>query len=108
MKTPLHVGLAQSIHDTCRSKQLIQVMNRLGICISYDEMERIDFGLAENVIRRTETGKVPISPNIQQSMLVQGVMDNFDHEENTASGKGVKGAVMTPYLCCSEIPMIIS
>ena len=51
-------------------------------------MERIDFGLAENVIRRTETGKVPIPPNIQQSMLVQGVMDNFDHEENTASDKG--------------------
>ena len=37
---PLHFGISQGIQDKCRSKQLIQVFNRLGLCIIYDELER--------------------------------------------------------------------
>ena len=39
-KTPLHVSLCECVYDTCRSKALIQIKNRLLLCISYDEMER--------------------------------------------------------------------
>ena len=49
-KTPLH---AETIHDTCRSKKLINIMNHLGICISYDDMERIYTALANRVITET-------------------------------------------------------
>ena len=51
-KTPLHVSIAQSIHNECRSKKLIKIMNRLGISISYDELERIDFTLANRLLNR--------------------------------------------------------
>ena len=50
-KTPFHISLTEAIHDTCRSKTLIQIMNRLGLCISYDEMEKIDTGLAQRTIK---------------------------------------------------------
>ena len=48
-KVPLHIGNSQSIHDK-RSKQLIHVFNRLGLCISYNELERIDCSLASETI----------------------------------------------------------
>ena len=49
-KTPLHVALSVLIHDSSRSKKVIQIMNRLGLCMSYDELERIDIGLAKRTI----------------------------------------------------------
>ena len=66
-KTPLHTFIAQSIHDTCKSKKLIQIMNRLGLCIC---------------------NRVPIPKNITSSSIIHGATDNFDHEENTSSGIG--------------------
>ena len=41
------ISLTEAIHDTCKSKTLIQIMNQLGLCISYDEMEKIDTGFAQ-------------------------------------------------------------
>ena len=35
-KTPLHVLVAETIHDASRSKKVITLMNRLGLSISYD------------------------------------------------------------------------
>ena len=29
---------------------------------------------------------MPVPPSIKPSVLIQGAMDNFDHEENTSSG----------------------
>ena len=33
-KLPVHNSISKGIHDKCRSKQLIQVLNKLGLCIS--------------------------------------------------------------------------
>ena len=41
IKLPLHIGISQNIHDKCRSKQLIQVFNRFGLCISYSELKKV-------------------------------------------------------------------
>ena len=87
-KTPLHVSIAQSIHNECRSKKLIKIMNwLLGISISYDELERIDFTLANQLLNRLGEHRVPISNSIKKGLL-HGAMDNFDHIEDTKSGKG--------------------
>ena len=53
-KTPLHVSLALSIHDICRSKNLITNLNRLGLCVSYDEVERIYISLAQRTVMQQE------------------------------------------------------
>ena len=57
-KTPLHLSLCESIHDTCRSKELITIMNRLGLCMSYDKLERIDIGLATGSIESAGGNRV--------------------------------------------------
>ena len=87
-KTPMHISVAQTIHDTCRSKQLVQIFNRMGYGISYSELEQIDNALTQRTIRRAGSYRVPVPPSIKPSVLIQGAMDNFDHEENTSSGIG--------------------
>ena len=76
---PLHIGISQSIHDKCRSKQLIQIFNKLGLCISYDELERIDCSLANEIMDSCVENKVPLPPTITSSSIIHGAMDNFDH-----------------------------
>ena len=48
------------IHNISRSKLLIETMNKLGLCISYDELERIDYGLAKRVIDAAESNRTPV------------------------------------------------
>ena len=57
---PLHIGISQSIHDKCRSKQLMQIFNKLGLCISYDELERIYCSLANEITDSCVENKVPL------------------------------------------------
>ena len=87
-KTPLHTAIAQSIHDTCKSKNLIQIFNRLGLCISYDDLERVDMCQTQQLIDLASPCRVPVPENIDSSSIIHGAMDNFDHEENTLSGIG--------------------
>ena len=85
---PFHVSLAELIHDNSRSKILIEIMNKLGLCISYDELERIDFGLAQRIIDTTGSNRTPVPLTIDNSAVIHGAMDNFDHDEGTSSGIG--------------------
>ena len=87
-KTPLYTAIAQSIHDTCKSKNLIQIFNRLGLCISYDDLERVDMCQTQQLINLAGPCRVPVPENINCSSIIHGAMDNFDHEENTSSGIG--------------------
>ena len=40
-KTLHHTVISQSIYDTCKSKNLIQMFNRLGLCISYEDLSEL-------------------------------------------------------------------
>ena len=85
-KTRLHVLIAQTIHDASRSKKVITLINRLGLSISYDEMMLIDTRLAERVIQAGEF-RVPVCRSIKPGIILHGAMYNFDHDEETLSGK---------------------
>ena len=83
-KTLMHVSICETIDDAYRSKKVTQLMNRHGLCISYD-LERIDIGLAKRTIEIKGDHRVPVPPSISSDTFVHGVMDNFDHEENIKS-----------------------
>ena len=91
-KTPPHVSLAQSIHDKCRSKQFIQILNNLGMCVSYDEMLRMDYNLDDRLIRSCGENKVPLPESITSISIIHASVDNFDHIENISL---VRTAAMT-------------
>ena len=84
----MHVGLSETVHGICRSKELIQIMNRMGLCRSYDDIERLDSGLAHRTFEKAGVHRVPVPPSIEHGVLIQRAMDNFDHKENTKSGIG--------------------
>ena len=85
---PLHVSLAELLHDNSRVKLVIQIMTKLGLCVSYDELQRIDFDHAKRIINATGSNRVPVPPSIDSSTVIHGAMDNFDHDEGTSSGIG--------------------
>ena len=85
--SPASVWIAETVHDVTRSKKLIEILHRLGICVHYKEVLNIDTAIAENIIDKTGENRVPVSDSITSTDIVQGAMDNFDHDENTLSGK---------------------
>ena len=61
-------------------------MNRLGLCISHDELERIDTGLATRTIQLAGNKGVPVPKAIDNSAIILGAVDKYDTEEGTSSG----------------------
>ena len=64
------------------------MFNRLGLCISYDDLERVDIAITQEIIYLTGPNRVQVPKNINLSSIIHGGMDNFDHEGNTLSGIG--------------------
>ena len=87
-KTPLHVALSQAVPDTSKSKRLITIANRLGLCSSYHYLARIDTGLAKHIIALAGPSRVSVPLSILPGSLINGAMDNFDHEEHKLSDIG--------------------
>ena len=58
---PFHVSLAELLHDNSRAKLVIDILNKLGLCISYDEVQRTDFGLMNRIIDTAGSNRVPVS-----------------------------------------------
>ena len=86
-KTPFHCSLTQTVHNMSRSRLLINVMNRMNLAISYDSMQRINTSVALKMVEDTLPNRCPVSSKISERHVVQGAMDNFDHTENTVTGK---------------------
>ena len=87
-KTPFHTVISQSIHDSCKSKCLIQMFNRLELCNSYDDLERVDIAITQEIINLAGPNRVPLPKSINSSSINDSATDNFDHEESTLSEDG--------------------
>ena len=78
-KTLLHVILYETIHDTCQSNKTIQILNRIGLCKSYDELKKTDVCLADRTVATAGSHNTPISSIIKENTKIHGAMDNSDH-----------------------------
>lgn len=85
--SPQSVIIAETVHDLTRSKKLVEMLNRLGICVSYKTVFDINIAAANRIIAEAGTNRVPVGPTIIPGAIIQGAVDNFDHEENTLSGE---------------------
>ena len=87
IKTPKHVGLVMTIRHLTGSKQIISILNRLGHCSSYDEIEAVDTSLAMELLARAESNGVILPSNILPGGIIQAAADNNDINEETLDGK---------------------
>jgi len=67
-----------------RSKTLITLLNRLGFCISYESLERIESALSEQIISNLPRGhRVPIDKaRLTQHDPINAAIDNFDSADS--------------------------
>ena len=89
--SPISLFIALTIHDITRSKKLILILHRLGICINYKDILGIDSNTAERVIKKTSSSRVLVSNTIDSTAVIHGTMDHFNHEENILSGTHFEG-----------------
>lgn len=75
---PLQLGLAVQLHHHFASKYLIDVLNSLGFCVSYSEVQMFESCAA--VSNRADI------ENFQNDMFIQYVADNVDHNLRTLDG----------------------
>ena len=59
----------------------------MNLAVGYDSMKRINTLLAQKMVVDTLPNRCPVSSMISECHVIQGAMDNFDHIENTVSGK---------------------
>ena len=78
-QTTISIGFAETISDLTRSKHLNIMANRLGLGVSYEEVERVDTSIIERTIDLVgEDNRVPAPPHIDDETIIHNAMDNFD------------------------------
>ena len=87
VKTPKHIGLAVTAHHLTGSKQIVTLLNKMGHCSSYDDVEVINTGLAREIKAKAEEVGVVIPSNISPGVFAQFAADNNDLNEETLDGK---------------------
>ena len=59
-RTPLHLMAAHNIYEKYKSRELITSFNGIGVCISYNEIQRERKSLAHYTFKQGENWRVPI------------------------------------------------
>ena len=80
IKTPTHVGLSFSMKNDLRAKTHISALNRLDVCISYDDLMCIDTKWANDILEeRDEYTTLP--SNGKPDVFSQVAFDNADYRQ---------------------------
>ena len=91
-KTPKHIALGVTVHQSTRSKKLIQLLHAAGHSINYESVLRVDASLVTSLLEQYEAhGKIFIPSNITHLKLpgyLRFANDNIDINEETLDGKG--------------------
>ena len=86
--TPKHIGLASTLHQATRSKDLVQLFHKAGHCLSYEQVKQVDTALAESTLQSMDpvTGTI-IPPNIVANKFFHYTADNIDILDESLDGK---------------------
>lgn len=87
-ENPQVVGLALSLHSDTRSKKLLELLNRQGLCVSHGRTLQLETALANAVVENTKNfGGLYIPPFLKKGSFVFLAADNIDFSEDTPDGK---------------------
>ena len=86
-KVPKHISLAMSVRHLIASRHIVTMLNRVGNCSSYDEIESVNSSLAVEILAKSEQNQVVVPSNISPSVFIQAAADNNDINEETLDGK---------------------
>lgn len=61
--TPKHIGLATTLHQATQSKQLLELFNKAGHCLNYEQVMKVDNALAESTLKSMDPATGAIIPS---------------------------------------------
>jgi len=84
-ETPISLYVGLSIHAKTRSRDLIETMHNLGLCVSYDRVLAISTELGNAVCRRYKEEQVVCPPNLRLGLFTVAAVDNIDHNPSSTT-----------------------
>jgi hypothetical protein len=98
-QTPSNIGLGLYIHKKTRSKELIDSLSQLNLCINYQKILRIETSIGNAVCDRiVENNGIYVPPSVQKGSLLYLAVDNSDFKNDTCNGKNeFHGIIITVY-----------
>lgn len=92
VKPSKHIILPFSVKSLTGNVELINILNRLGHCVSYSQLEEIDTALCLQKLISTESD-IALPTNIHPGLFTTLAWDNIDRLEETVSGMGTSHRV---------------
>ena len=84
-ETPLPIYLSMLIHAKTRSRDLIDTLFNLGLCVSYDRLMSISTELANSVCDQYHANQVVCPPQLSTEVFTCGAVDNIDHNPSSTT-----------------------
>ena len=89
-KTPFHVWTSVEVYNRCRSRELMTMLNRMSLCLSYKAMRNHRTDLMKYAIWKSAGATVPIPSHFSLEEFTTAAFDNFNHaDRNSLSGKSI-------------------
>ena len=82
-ETPLPIYIGMTLDAKTRSRDLVDTLHDLGLCVSYDRVLAISTSLGNSVCRQYHQDNVVCPPNLRKGIFTISAVDNIDH--NTSS-----------------------
>ena len=86
-ETPLPIFVALKIHAITRSRNLIDTLFNLGICVSYDRLLQFTTDIGNGVCERFRIDGVVCPPKMRSSVFTSAAVDNIDYNPTSATAK---------------------
>ena len=84
-ETPVSLYIGLSIHAKTRSRDLIDIMHDLGLCVSYDRVLAISTDIGNAVCSRYQEEQVVCPPNPRHDLFTLAAFDNIDHNPSSTT-----------------------
>ncbi len=85
---PLPLFLGSYVHIKTRSKDLVDILHRMGLSVSYDRVMAMSSDLANTTINQYESVGAVCPPSLNVGVFTTSAVDNIDHDPSSTSAHG--------------------
>ena len=86
-ESPTLVYIGLKVYAATRSRKIVDILHKLGLCISYDRILRITQGLGEAAIDMFEEDDYVVPGNLRKGIFTIGAKDNVDKNSSSTVTK---------------------
>ncbi len=86
-ETPLPIFIALKMHAVMRSRNLIDTLFNLGLCVSYDRVLQLTTDIGNGVRERFNSDGVVCPPKMRSAVFTSAVVYNIDYNPTSATAK---------------------